>query len=169
MFRAPIHDSGGNILGVIDMTAPYERVHPHTLGMVAAASYAIENQLKLKKAMDDLMKAYCYRQTIFDSYEAAQLAIDRTGIVTLINRKGKELLKLRSPTWGKGWPRSFTKAKNRPFIGTIMHNTSIIDKGERHLPRRFLRQIHPDLPADLRRPERNHRAPSSPSAESNEP
>ncbi len=125
---APIHDSGGNILGVIDMTAPYERVHPHTLGMVAAASYAIENQLKLKKAMDDLMKAYCYRQTIFDSYEAAQLAIDRTGIVTLINRKGKELLKLRSSDVGKGLAEVFHESENRPFIGTIMHNTSIIDK-----------------------------------------
>lgn len=44
---APIHDSKGKIIGVLNVSGPYEKVHPHTLGMVVSAVKAIEYQLEL--------------------------------------------------------------------------------------------------------------------------
>ena len=125
---APIHDNEGTIIGLIDMTGPYERVHPHTLGMVVAASYAIENQLKLKNAMGELMKAYCYQQTIFDSSEEAQFVIDKGETITLINRKAKDLLKLNEETVGERLIDVFPEIENRPLINMITNNTTVIDK-----------------------------------------
>jgi len=125
---APIHGNEGSILGVINMTGPYEKVHPHTLGMVVATSYAIDNQLRLKKSMDQLMKAYCYQQTIFDSSEEAQLAIDKRGTITLINKKAKDLLELSAETVGERLIDVFSEIENRPFINTITNNTTVIDR-----------------------------------------
>ena len=45
---APIKDSNGNLLGVIDLTGYTENVHPHTLGMVVAAAFSIEKLVSSK-------------------------------------------------------------------------------------------------------------------------
>ncbi|WP_242868725.1 sigma-54-dependent Fis family transcriptional regulator [Desulfotomaculum copahuensis] len=42
---APIRSPAGNILGCLDISGPYEKMHPHTLGMIVAAAQAIESQL----------------------------------------------------------------------------------------------------------------------------
>src|SRR2546427_20955 len=34
---SPIHDPEGKIIGVLNMSGPFEKVHPHTLGMVVSA------------------------------------------------------------------------------------------------------------------------------------
>jgi transcriptional regulator of acetoin/glycerol metabolism len=44
---APIKDSSGNIIGIIDLTGYSQNVHPHTLGMVVAAANAIERMLEV--------------------------------------------------------------------------------------------------------------------------
>jgi len=41
---APIFDVSGRLLGVIGLVMPVERYHIHSLGMVAAAARAVENQ-----------------------------------------------------------------------------------------------------------------------------
>jgi sigma-54 dependent transcriptional regulator, acetoin dehydrogenase operon transcriptional activator AcoR len=46
---APIKNSEGKIIGVIDLTGYCESVHPHTLGMVVAAANAIERIMEAKK------------------------------------------------------------------------------------------------------------------------
>jgi transcriptional regulator of acetoin/glycerol metabolism len=44
---APIHDEKGGLIGVLNMTGPFEKSNPHTLGLVASGAFAIENQLAL--------------------------------------------------------------------------------------------------------------------------
>jgi transcriptional regulator of acetoin/glycerol metabolism len=46
---APIKNSEGKIIGVIDLTGYCKSVHPHTLGMVVAAANAIERIMEAKK------------------------------------------------------------------------------------------------------------------------
>ena len=41
---APIFDISGRLLGVLGIVLPVERYHIHSLGLVAAAARAIENQ-----------------------------------------------------------------------------------------------------------------------------
>ena len=44
---APVHDpAGGRLLGAINLTAPMETVHPHTLGLVAATAALVELSLQ---------------------------------------------------------------------------------------------------------------------------
>ncbi|MBU5312839.1 sigma-54-dependent Fis family transcriptional regulator [Tissierella carlieri] len=44
---APIHDNKGNIIGVLDMSGSFDKLHKHTLGIVVAAAYSIENEIRL--------------------------------------------------------------------------------------------------------------------------
>lgn len=42
---APIHDTAGNIIGCLDISGPFEKIHPHTLGIMVAASKTVESLL----------------------------------------------------------------------------------------------------------------------------
>jgi len=42
---APIHGLNGEVIGCLNMSGGYESAHPHTLGLVKAAAYGIEQQL----------------------------------------------------------------------------------------------------------------------------
>jgi len=57
---APIHNPEGKIIGVLNMSGRFEKVHPHTLGMVVSAVEAIENQLRLvdKTRKNEVMQSY---------------------------------------------------------------------------------------------------------------
>jgi len=41
---APIYDSRKNLLGVIDLSCPYEQSHPFMLGMASSLAYAVEQE-----------------------------------------------------------------------------------------------------------------------------
>ncbi|WCK56893.1 sigma-54-dependent Fis family transcriptional regulator [Aneurinibacillus sp. Ricciae_BoGa-3] len=57
---APIHDPSGKLIGILNMSGPFERVHSHTLGMVVSAVQAIEQQMKLieKSRKNEVMQSY---------------------------------------------------------------------------------------------------------------
>ncbi|MDA8235978.1 MAG: sigma-54-dependent Fis family transcriptional regulator [Clostridia bacterium] len=53
---APIFGTSGDLIGVLCISGHYNKVHPHTLGMVIAAAKAIENQLHLEAANEELKR-----------------------------------------------------------------------------------------------------------------
>ncbi len=53
---APIHNPQGDLIGILDMSGPYDQAHPHTLGMVVAAAKSIENQLSITEKNKELRK-----------------------------------------------------------------------------------------------------------------
>ncbi|GAX91715.1 sigma-54-dependent Fis family transcriptional regulator [Effusibacillus lacus] len=57
---APVHSPDGRIIGVLNMSGPFEKVHPHTLGMVVSAVEAIENHLSVieKSRKNEIMQSY---------------------------------------------------------------------------------------------------------------
>lgn len=57
---SPIYDTYGRMIGVINMSGPFEKVHPHTLGMVVSTVKAIENELQLREKTEknECMKSY---------------------------------------------------------------------------------------------------------------
>ncbi|RKD22279.1 hypothetical protein BET04_06405 [Caminicella sporogenes] len=91
----PIRDEYENIIGVISMTGPKEKVHPHTLGMVVAAAEAIENELKLEKINRQLRLANKHFYAIMESISEGLICIDNEGIVTDINFFARKVLSLR--------------------------------------------------------------------------
>ncbi|MDA8235569.1 MAG: sigma-54-dependent Fis family transcriptional regulator [Clostridia bacterium] len=89
---APILDPDGQLAGVLDVTGDYRFANPHTLGMVVAAAYAIENQLRLHKATSKLYMAYKYSNTLMESMSDGIISIDNSGIITQINSVGGRIL-----------------------------------------------------------------------------
>jgi PAS domain S-box-containing protein len=87
------------VIGVLSVVGPYNLVNRHTLGMVVAASRAIERQMALQKAYQQSKTAYrhsemenLYKTTIIDSMSEGVLTLDREGRVTHINRVAAQSL-----------------------------------------------------------------------------
>ncbi|MGV8907177.1 MAG: sigma-54-dependent Fis family transcriptional regulator [Acetobacterium sp.] len=88
---APINDANGNLIGVLDLTGYTEFVHPHTLGMVIAASNAIEEMLKVKEYNRLQNMTNKHIKTIFNSMPVAILTSDLDGKIKIHNQKALEL------------------------------------------------------------------------------
>lgn len=89
---APILDPDGSIIGVLDMTGSFEKVHPHTLGMVVAGAEAIERQIKAERAWLERDLANRFRETLMESISEGILAIDMNQKVFHINHAANLLL-----------------------------------------------------------------------------
>ncbi len=92
---APIHDPSGKIIGALDISGPFEKVHSHTLGIVITAVSAIESQLRVERTMKSLLLADRYKDTVIESISDGLIAFDSEGIVTHINEVIASALGLR--------------------------------------------------------------------------
>jgi PAS domain S-box-containing protein len=84
---APIRDSKGNIVAVIDLTGYSENVHPHTLGMVIAAANAIERMLEINEYNEKLEISKKRIETVFESVYSGILSVDIEGNVLTRNKQ----------------------------------------------------------------------------------
>jgi PAS domain S-box-containing protein len=90
----PIRNDKGEILGILSMTGPYQKVHSHTLGMVVASAEAIENQLKLDLINKQLEIANKHFYAIMESISEGLICINKEGIITDTNLFARKLLAL---------------------------------------------------------------------------
>ena len=88
---APIRDPNGKLIGVLDLTGYMGQAHPHTLGMVIAASNAIEEMIKVKRLHRMQNTHNQHIKTIFDSMPVATLTSDVDGNIKIYNRNAIEL------------------------------------------------------------------------------
>ncbi len=89
---APIKDNHGNLIGVLDLTGYTDTVHPHTLGMVIAASNAIEEMIKVKEFNRLQNMTNKHIKTIFNSMPVAIVTSDTDGNIKIYNKKALALL-----------------------------------------------------------------------------
>jgi PAS domain S-box-containing protein len=87
---APIFSPEGDFLAVLGVATPLPAAHPHTLGMVVAAAAAVENQLGLERASDQL---YSVVQSISDGL----IAIDNNGLISQMNTVAGNIFGLSPP------------------------------------------------------------------------
>ncbi len=82
---APIHDSEGEIIGILNISGPVEKVHPHTLGMVVSTAAAIEKQLQIieKTRGNAVMKSLLEATT--DTLSEGMIIIDTVGKILKTN------------------------------------------------------------------------------------
>jgi Transcriptional activator of acetoin/glycerol metabolism len=124
---SPIFDPAGKLVGVIDMTGPYDKAHPHTLGMVVAAARAIENELRAQQALADSDMADKFKKTVISSIPEALITIDNNGCISLINENAKKMFKVRSPdVLGKNLNEIFPDS-NDSITNAIHSNDTLID------------------------------------------
>jgi transcriptional regulator of acetoin/glycerol metabolism len=89
---APIHNPEGELIGILDMSGPFKRAHPHTLGMVVAAAKSIENQISLIEINKELRIANKFSSAVFNSMSEGIISIDKFGKVIWINRQLQKCL-----------------------------------------------------------------------------
>jgi len=124
---APIHNPAGQLIGAIAVTGPYKLTHAHGLGMVAAVTYAIENNMHVRKALNEANIAKSYQQTVISSIPEAIIAIDNNGIITLINHNVTDIFGLPSWQGTGGQIFDICGKDNQNFMSMIMENESLID------------------------------------------
>jgi PAS domain S-box-containing protein len=88
---APIKDANGNLIGALDLTGYSDSVHPHTLGMVIAASNAIEEMLRVKEYNRLQNMTNKHIKTIFNSMPVAILTSDLDGRIKIYNQRAMDL------------------------------------------------------------------------------
>jgi PAS domain S-box-containing protein len=87
---APIMHNG-ELIGVLNLTGYNECVHPHTLGMVVAASNAIEEMIKVKEYNMIQNKDSSHISNIFESAPIAMITSDIDGKIKLYNKKAADM------------------------------------------------------------------------------
>lgn len=84
---APIRNNKGEILGVINMSGYSSAAHKHTLGVVVAAAYSIENELYLSKS-------HAMIDTTVEAIVDGIIIIDKDYKINRINKAGEIILGL---------------------------------------------------------------------------
>ena len=85
---APIHDRDGKIIGVLNMAGKDWSGTLHTLGLVALASFSIENQLTL-------LHSYRLVDTAISSISEGIVVVDRELCIQRINLVGEQILRAK--------------------------------------------------------------------------
>ena len=85
---APIKGDEDDLVGVLDMSGYCLGAHKHTLGIVVAAAYSIQNQLSLKKS-------YAILDTTVESMSDGMMIVDESFRIKRINKAGDRILGIR--------------------------------------------------------------------------
>ncbi|MBB5323513.1 transcriptional regulator of acetoin/glycerol metabolism [Anoxybacillus tepidamans] len=134
---APIHDSKGTIIGVLNVSGPYEKVHPHTLGMVVSAVKAIEYQLRLNENTEKNIMMQRFLEATTNNMKEGILIIDTEGKIIKANDQLKKLLCLgQTQLEGKKIDEFFTNK-------SIISNKPVyVQNQELHLKIEPSRNVH---------------------------
>ena len=89
---APIFNSKNEVIGVLNLSGYTDNVHPHTLGMVVAASNAIEEMIKVKEYNKLQNISNKHINNIFKSIPVAIITSDINGKIKVCNKKAIDLL-----------------------------------------------------------------------------
>jgi PAS domain S-box-containing protein len=124
---APIHDPEGDLIGVIDMTGPYLNANPHTLGMVAAAAYAIENDMRMRKALSECQIADGFQRTILASIPEALIAIDTLYRISMVNENAEKIIGRGTHQLSGRSLRDVMGEDNAALFNLIQNNSTLTD------------------------------------------
>lgn len=122
---SPIFDSDGNVIGVLDITGPFELVNRHTLGMAVAAARSIERQLALYQACQESEMANMYKSIIMDSMSDGVITLDREGRVTHMNGLAARMLSLDPRTALGKRLCALVPSGNRLFLAKLADNKKL--------------------------------------------
>lgn len=82
----------GKLVGVLNVSGYADNIQLHTLGMVVAATRAIETKLEVEKANSILKIKNKFQEAVIKSVPEGLLTIDNLGMLIFINVRGAEIL-----------------------------------------------------------------------------
>jgi transcriptional regulator with PAS, ATPase and Fis domain len=84
-----------DIVGSIALCGRFEKIHPHTLGMIIAAAHDIEMQLSIRKILHEREIAYKNQQVLVNAITDGVIGINIDGTITFCNKKTYDILDLK--------------------------------------------------------------------------
>ncbi len=93
---APMFDISGRLLGVLGMVMPVERYHIHSLGLVAAAARAIENQRQSDVLFTEQNSQLSQLNTILSAISDGIFVLSSNNILVHVNNTASEILGIPS-------------------------------------------------------------------------
>ena len=93
---APILDTAGNTLGVLDMSGPVGETHLHTLGLVMAAVESIQHEFELGRKSQELILLNNRLASIILTVTDGVIVLDLHGRVSQVNPVAERLLAVSS-------------------------------------------------------------------------
>lgn len=124
---APIHDPTGKIIGCLNLSCLWDRVHTHTLGMVMAAAASIEQQLRIESELADKVALLQEKQGIFELIQDGLLTIDGNLVITDINDKARRMLGIAAEQ-GCGSPLTKFVLSGLDFKALVVSARSVHDR-----------------------------------------
>jgi len=115
---APIHSPDGEMIGILDVSGDFNKVHMHTLGMVVAAVTAIENELRLKAANAEIIKSYNNVNAILETISEGIISFDENGCITNMNPVALNILRMNAASYQGKQLKSILK--NEEIIDYIL-------------------------------------------------
>jgi len=88
----PLVDEEGTIYGVLQMSGASHATHRHTLGMVAAAAQAVEEQVRVQQKTRELVMANSRLGSIVGNMSDGVIMLDPTGCSTHVNPAAERAL-----------------------------------------------------------------------------
>ncbi len=82
---APIHNPNGDVVGVLNMSGPFQKVNAHTLGMVVSAVWAIENHLRVLDNHQKNEVIHRYLEATVHALQDSVAIVDDAGHVLKVN------------------------------------------------------------------------------------
>jgi sigma-54 dependent transcriptional regulator, acetoin dehydrogenase operon transcriptional activator AcoR len=125
---APIRNAEGEFIGGIVIFGRYYCANPHTLGMVVAAAGAIENELRMRKALMESQVAASYQQTVISSIQEALIAVDSSGRLTLINDNARKMFGLPQAGIEGCLIRDIFSKENTKLFELIENHETVTDR-----------------------------------------
>lgn len=114
---APIHDTRGGIIGVLNLSGHRSLIHKHTLGMVISLAQDIERELRIQEQNTALRLANEQLQAVIDSIAEGVIAVDQNGRIIEANVKFQKLFQVsKTELLGKQIANIFTTHSSLPDI-----------------------------------------------------
>ncbi len=121
----PIFDPEDNLIGVWSVAGPYHPINRHTMGMVVAASRALERQMALQHALEQSEMESLYKTTIMESMSDGVMTLDCQGRVIVMNKLAAHNLGIDpGPTMNKTL-KELMPPNNEPFFSAISDNKEL--------------------------------------------
>ncbi len=125
---APIHGADRKIIGILDITGPYDKVHSHTLGMAVTAARDAETQLRHNDILSSIEVSDNYKNTIMDSISEGLLAVDEEGLVTHVNDMAAASIGYdKAEIIGKGLWQLIPAKKNKTLFDLLKKKDCVTD------------------------------------------
>ena len=123
---APILNQEGQLIGVLNMSGPYQETHKHTLGMVVSAAAAIMYQMRIQRQNTQLKIMNERMRNIFMTMSEGVVLLDKTGKIISINQVAEGIFgRVKSEVLGKTFERFFPELAS--ILGPLNKGQDVLD------------------------------------------